>query len=146
MPLAVITFTEQTLDREGMERFAGNVVIGIREYLARNVRHRTGRTEESIKAAVYGKQIVVDSSMSHTKALDRGSYSSRVMWHLINKVVPLKLGDGRTVFRRVTLESIRNGKWRTKPRAGLNFVEKGIEIARGKSSLRSRLNFTVVKP
>lgn len=145
MPLAVITFTDP-VSQDKMEEFAGEVVIGIREFLSRNVGRRTGRTEESIKAVAYGRQIVVDSSVAHAKSLDRGSWSSKVMWHLINRVIPLKLKDGRTIFRAVSQDSIRRGKWRTQPRQGLDFVRKGIDIAKSKGSLRSRLNFVVNRP
>lgn len=145
MPLAVIMFTDP-IPRGEMEEFADDVVLGIREYIYRNVKRRTGRTEESIKATAYGRQIVIDSSAAHARALDRGSRSSKVLWHLINRVVPLKLRDGRTIFRAVSLDSIRRGKWRTQPRVGMDFVKGGIEIAKSKGSLRSRLNFIVTKP
>jgi hypothetical protein len=145
MPLAVITFTNP-ISQDEMGEFADDVVLGIREFIYRNAKQRTGKTEESIKAMAYGRQIVVDSSLPHAKSLDRGSQSSKVLWHLINRVVPLKLRDGRTIFRAVSLDSIRRGKWRTQPRQGMDFVRKGIEIAKGKGSLRSRLNFVVSKP
>jgi hypothetical protein len=145
MPLAVITFTDPIPQGE-MEEFADDVVLGIREFISRNVKKRTGRTEESIKAVAYGREIVVDSSLPHAKTLDRGIQSSKVMWHLINRVVPLKLRDGRTVFRAVTMDSIRQGKWRTKPRPGIDFVRRGIDIAKSKGSVRSRLNFVIRKP
>lgn len=145
MVLAVISFTD-SIPQSEMKEFAGEVVVGIREFLSRNLGRRTGRTEESIKAVAYGRQIVVDSSVAHAKALDRGSQSSKVMWHLINRVIPLKLKDGKVIFRAVSLDSIRRGKWRTQPRQGLDFVRKGIDIAKSKGSLRSRLNFVVSKP
>lgn len=129
-----------------MQRVAVDVTQGIREYLAGNLKHRSGRLEESIRSVAYGREIVVESDLPYAESLDRGSKSSNVMWHLINRVVPLKLRDGRTIFRAMTMESVRRGKWRTRPRMGVDFTGRGIEIARSKTSLRSFQNFIVVKP
>ena len=129
-----------------MQRIAVDVTQGIREYLAGNLKHRSGQLEESIKSVAYGREIVVESDLPYAKSLDRGSKTSNVMWHLINKVVPLKLRDGRTIFRAMTMDGVRRGKWRTKPKMGVDFIGRGVEIARSKISLRSFQNFIVVKP
>jgi hypothetical protein len=144
MPLAVIKFTEEQSD-DVLEDFAEEVRIGIAEYLNEHTRG-TGRTADSIRAHVYGKEIVVESDVPWAKVLDEGSFDSRVMWHLINQVVPIKLEGGRTIFRKVTLESIQAGGWRKKPQVGLDFVRKGIERARSRTSLRAQLDYVVEKP
>jgi hypothetical protein len=134
--LAVIRLNDEQSD-DVMTDFAGRIVKGIREVLYRTVRG-TGELSRSIRAQVYGKEIVVQSDTPYAKTLDQGT-RSRVMWSLINRVVPIKLRDGTTIFRRVTAESIRRGKWRVSPHQGLEFVEKGVELARAEMSLRAQL-------
>lgn len=136
--LAIIKFTEEQSPGV-MEDFSEEVVRGIRDYLYKKTKG-TGRLASSIKAQVYGKQIVVESDVPYARAADQGFVRSRSMWGLINKVIPLKLRDGTVVFRRVTLESLLRGKWRTRPRPGLEFVERGVELARSRLSLRAQLS------
>lgn len=144
MPLAVISF-EAGVPQENVEIFAKDVVGGIREFLFRNLKSRTGRLEDSIYSVVYGKAIIIDSNVPYAKIRDRGSFQSKVLWDLINKVVPLKL-HGRTVFRRVTVESILRGSWRQKPVPAMDYIRGGIEIARSKTEVPGPLRPTVVKP
>lgn len=144
MALAFITFTEEP-SPSVKEEFAEEVGVGIKEYLNRNLKNPTGRLEQSIKSYVYGKHIVVDSNVPYAKEVDQGRQTTEVMWNLINRVVPLKLEGGRTIFRRVTLDSILRGKWRRRPRPGINFVERGVEIARSRMSIRAQINVIVQK-
>lgn len=135
--LAIIKFTEKQSD-DVLEDFSKEVVRGIRDYLYKST-HGTGRLASSIKAQVYGTHIVVESDLSYAKAVDQGFTSPRSLWSLINKVIPLKLRGGTVIFRRVTLESLLRGKWRTRPRPGLRYVERGVELARSRLSLRAQL-------
>jgi hypothetical protein len=144
MSLAVISFTEDQTPQVKAE-FAHEVEVGIKEYLNRNLKNPTGRLEQSIEAHVYGKHIIVDSNMPYAKEVDQGRRTTEVMWNLINRVVPIKLGGGRTIFRRVTLESILKGKWRKRPRPGMNFVEHGVDTARSRMSIRAQINVIVRK-
>lgn len=144
MPLAIITFTEEQ-SPEIKKEFAQEVETGVRAYLRRNLKNPSGRLEESIRAFVFGKHIVVDSDVPYAKEVDQGNPRSRVMWNLINRVIPLKLGGGRTIFRRVTLDSILRGKWKQAPRRGLNFVERGVDIARSRMSTRAQVSVLVQK-
>jgi len=144
MPLAIIKFTEEQTPEIKAE-FAQEVESGIRAFLRRNLKNPTGRLEDSVRSYVYGKHIVVDSDVPYAKEVDQGNPRSRVMWNLINRVVPIKLGGGRTIFRRVTLDSILRGKWRQAPRAGLNFVERGVDIARSRMSIRAQISVIVQK-
>ena len=125
--LAVIRFMED-LPADEQQDFAEKVEEGIHYY---------------IKAHVYGKQIVVESGEPHAKALDRGTFGSRQMWSLINKVVPLKLDSGKVIFRKVTLRSVLAGRWRQRPQRGIDFVRGGVEIAKSSGSFRSRLTVIV---
>jgi len=144
MPLAIITFTEEQ-PPEVKEEFAQEVTKGIKGYLHRNLKNPTGRLEQSIHAYVYGKHIAVDSDVPYAKELDQGRKTSEVMWNLINRVVPIKLDGGRTIFRKVTLNSILRGKWKRSPSPGLNYVERGVEIARSRMSIRAQINVIVQK-
>ena len=144
MSLAVITFTEEQ-SPEVKAEFAKEVETGVKAFLHRNLKNPTGRLEESIKAYVYGKHIVVDSDVPYAKEIDQGKKTTEVMWNLINRVVPIKLGGGRTIFRRVTLDSILRGKWKQSPRPGLNYVERGVEIAKSRMSVRAQINVIVQK-
>jgi hypothetical protein len=144
MPLAIITFTEEQ-PPEVKAEFAREVETGIKAFLRRNLKNPTGRLEHSIQAYVYGKHIAVDSDVPYAREVDQGKKTSEVMWNLINKVVPIKLDGGRTIFRRVTLNSILRGKWKQSPRPGLNYVDRGVEIARSRMSVRAQINVIVQK-
>lgn len=139
--IAIIRFAEAP-STEGAEDFAENAVQGMREYLASHTRG-TGALAQSLKATVYGKQIVVESDLPYAKSVDQGFRRSKTLWGLITRVIPIKLKSGTTIFRRVTADSLLRGKWTTRPRPGIGFVEKGAELARGRQSLRARLAFSV---
>jgi hypothetical protein len=141
MPLAVIRFTDD-VDEDVLESFAEKVEAGIKAYLMRNTKKGSGVLAESVRSYVYGREIIVESDAPHAKVMDKGS-QGKVLWSLINKVVPIKLGDGRTIFRRVTMESIARGKWRQGPRVGLEYVRRGIDLAKSGMSLRAASSFVV---
>lgn len=136
--LAIVRFAEEQ-SPDVLDDFSGEVILGIRDYLNRNTKRGTGVLADSIRAVVYGKDILVESDLPYAKAVDQGFVRPRSMWSLINKVVPLKLGSGTVVFRRVTLKSLLSGKWATRPRPGIEFVEKGVELARSRMSLRAQI-------
>lgn len=140
--LAVIRFMED-LPADEQQDFAEKVEEGIHYYIKAHTKRGSGRLQESIKAHVYGKQIVVESGEPHAKALDRGTFGSRQIWSLINKVVPLKLDSGKVIFRKVTLRSVLAGRWRQRPQRGIDFVRGGVEIAKSSGSFRSRLTVIV---
>lgn len=143
MALARITFTEEHTPEVKAE-FAREVESGVKEFLRHNLKSPTGRLEESIRAYVYGKHIVVDSDVPYAKEVDQGR-RARVMWSLINHVVPIKLDGGRTIFRKVTLDSILRGKWKQPSLPGIKFVEGGVEIAKSRMSIRAQINVIVRK-
>lgn len=144
MKLAVIQFREAPSE-EVLGSFAEDVQVGIQNYLRRHT-HGTGQLEQSIKAYVYGKEIIVESDVPYAASLDRGTHTSKTMWNLINRVIPLKLKDGRTIFRRVTLESIRRGRWQQKPKMGMEFVDRGVDLAKSSASAKGLLDLRIVKP
>lgn len=124
-----------------LDEFSWRIVKGVREYLRRVIKGK-GSLASSIRARVYGKEIVIESDLPYAKSLDKGS-RGRTMWSLINKVIPLKLKDGTVIFRRVTMDSIRRGKWNSAPHQGLNYVERGVDIARSEMSLKAQLAYVV---
>jgi hypothetical protein len=143
--LAVIQFRNRGVTEDVLEEFAEDVQQGIKNYLRRHTRG-TGRLESSIRAYVYGREIIVESDVPYAKTVDQGTLASKTMWNLINQVIPLKLKDGRTIFRKVTLDSIRRGKWQTKPRPGKEYIERGVELARSSGSVKGLLDLRIVKP
>lgn len=144
MQLAVIS-TTTNVPHEDLREFAKDIRVGIREYLAQRTRG-SGRTAESIRAYVHGKEIVISSDVPYAKSLDQGTHTSRTMWELINRVIPLKLKGGKVIFRRVTLESLRNGKWRVGPKEGIDFVKHGVDIARARGTVKGTVAFQIKKP
>lgn len=135
--LAVIRFSEEQTP-DVLEEFADASAAGIRQFLGMHTRG-TGRLAASIRALVYGKHIVIESDLPYAESVDKGERFSRTMWNLINRVIPIKLQSGKVIFRKVTLESIIRGKWSVRPRPGLDYVKKGVELARSKMSLRAQL-------
>ncbi len=144
MRLAVIVFTEDHFPGT-LQELARRSQEGIRAWIRRHI-GKTGKLERSIKCHVYGRRIVVESDAEYARAIDQGTMTSKSMWHLINQVIPLKLKGGKTIFRRVTAESIRQGKWRQKPRQGVDFVRKGIDLAKSMGSFDDdQIDFQVMK-
>lgn len=142
--LATIIFTRDHPE-EAMEDLANRSREGIQAWIRRHI-GKTGKLENSIKASVYGRHIVIESDAEYARAVDQGIMSSRPMWHLINRVIPLKLRGGRTILRRVSLESLLNGKWIQKPRPGVDFVRKGLDLAKSMVSFdEDQVDFQVVK-
>lgn len=144
MNLGLIVFNEDQA-QETLQDFAQDVERGVKAYIRRHVKG-TGKLENSIRAHVFGRHIMVTSDQTYAGVVDRGRKSTRTQWELINQVIPIKLKGGRTIFRRVTLESIRRGKWRTGPTQGLDFVRKGAEEALGLRPTKDRMTFQVRKP
>ena len=139
--LAVVRVTDYDASDELVSEFSDQIVEGIRAVLSTTTDEPTGKLSESIKARAYGRHIIIESDVSYASALDKGTRGSQASWSLINKIIPLKLDSGKVIFRRVTLQSILRGKWRQRPRQGVDFVRKGIRVA--SSSLRARLNFVI---
>lgn len=134
MSLAIILIDEETTD-EAMSAFVNNLKPGLHEALRLNTKRGTGDLAESLAIHVDSRRVIrIESSKKYAAALDRGT-RSRQMWYLINKVVPLKLPGGTTIFRRVSLDSIIKGKWRHPGTPGLNFVEKGVRLAKAMTEL-----------
>lgn len=139
--LAVIRVTDHGVSDDTMEEFSEHIVSGIRGVVGMTAKHPTGQLAQSIKAHVYGKHIVVESDLPYAEAIDKGVKHPKSVWSLINKVVPLKLSSGKVIFRRVTIDAILKGKWHRRPKAGMDFVRRGVGVASG--SLRARLNYII---
>lgn len=143
MTLAVILVDEDATD-EAVAEFVDKLKPGIREILQHGTKSSSGELADSLAIHVENRRVIrIESSAKHAGSVDRG-VMPHAMWYLINKVVPLKLPGGTTVFRRVSLESIIKGKWRHPGTTGLNFVERGAELARARMELP--LRFRMQKP
>jgi len=143
MTLAIIVMDDETTD-EAMDEFVSKLKPGLSEALRLGTKKGTGSLAEDLAIHVDGRRVIrIESSKKYAEALDRGT-RSRQMWSLINKVVPLKLPGGTTIFRRVSLDSIIKGKWRYPGTPALNFVEKGARLAKANTELP--VSFEVRKP
>lgn len=143
MTLALIML-QQDLPPEIVDQFVENLHKGIAETLKANTKSGGQALADSISAYQESPKIIrIVSSLPYAAAVDRGT-PPRVMWELINRVVGLKLPGGITVFRRVSLKSVMQGKWRKPARRGINFVDLGADKA--KAGLPVPINFRVVKP
>jgi hypothetical protein len=128
---------------ERIEEFVGRLPAAISEAIRLNAKKDSGNLADSIEVNLEGRRVIrISSSLPYAKAVQEGT-SPRVMWNLINRVVPLKLPGGLTVFRKVSLKSILSGKWRYPGTAGLQFVEKGAQ--RAKAAMSGPVGFIIKK-
>jgi hypothetical protein len=142
MALAIIVIDEDASD-EAIAQFKENLKPGISEAIRNVSKSPTGKLADSISIQEEGLRVIrVVSSAPYADEVDSGS-RPRTMWNLINRVVPLKL-SGTTIFRKVTLKSILEGKWHYPGTPGKAFVEKGADLARKK--MDRPISFRIVKP
>lgn len=128
-PLAIITFSEDP-PKEVLERVRAQIEKSIRQRADAVISpHASNALPASIHAhVVHGRAIVVDSDKTWAKYVNEGTAGS-TLYSLIGKVVPLRLKSGVTIFRRVTEEALRRGRWHIPPKAGTNFVSGGVQAA-----------------
>lgn len=143
MTLALIIIDDETTD-EAVQEFVDKLKPGLAEAIRMTAKNPHGDLAESLSVHVESRKVIkIETSSKYAEAVDRGT-RSRQMWNLINRVVPLKLPGGTTIFRRVSLNSITKGKWRYPGTPGLNFVEKGAQLAKAMTELP--INFEIRKP
>jgi len=131
-PLAIITFSEDP-PLEVLERVIAEVESSVKKAVRTSSKHSSrGGLADSIKVYQALQGIVIDSDKEYARLVNEG-HGEHVMYNLIGKVVPLKLTSGVTIFRRVTLEAIQRGRWRSPGRAGKDFVRRGVQDAVAKS-------------
>lgn len=142
MALAIIVIDENSSE-EAIEEFRDKLKVGIAEAIRNVCKSPTGNLSDSISLQYDGlRTIRVVSSASYADEVESGS-RPRIMWNLINRVVPIKL-SGTTIFRKVTLRSVLEGKWRYPGTPGKAFVEKGAALTRKK--MEHPISFRIVKP
>jgi len=142
MSLAIIIIDEDASE-EAIAQFKERLKPGISDAIRNVCKSPTGNLADSISIQDIGPRTIrVVSSAPYAEEVDKGS-RPRIMWNLINRVVPIKL-SGTTVFRKVTLKSILEGKWQFPGTPGKAFVEKGAHLARKK--MDEPISFRVVKP
>jgi hypothetical protein len=89
-----------------------------------------------------GNIVVVESDVPYAEGVEQGQ-PARVMWSVLNKVVPMKLKDGRVIFRRASLKSFLKGKWTRKPVLGKHLVSEAVRRYQG--TVREHLFATVTQ-
>jgi hypothetical protein len=142
MSLAIIIIDENASD-EAIAQFKERLKPGIADAIRNVCKNPTGNLADSISLHEEGlRTIRIVSSADYADEVESGS-RPRTMWNLINRVVPIKL-SGTTIFRKVTLKSILEGKWNYPGRPGKEFVEKGANLAR--KSMDHPISFRIVKP
>ncbi len=141
MSLAIIVIDENASD-EAIAQFKERLKPGIGEAIRNVCKSPTGNLADSISIHELGPRTIrIVSSADYADEVESGS-RPRTMWNLINRVVPIKL-SGTTIFRKVTLKSILEGKWRYPGTPGKAFVEKGANLARKR--MDHPIAFRVVK-
>jgi hypothetical protein len=142
MPLAIIVIDEGASD-EAIEQFKKKLKPSIAEAIRNVCKNETGKLADSISIQEVGQRTIqIVSSVPYADEVESGS-RPRTMWNLINRVVPIKL-SGTTIFRKVTLKSILEGKWNYPGTPGKFFVEKGANLAR--KEMEQAISFRIVKP
>lgn len=96
-----------------------------------------------ISVEAVGNAVIVKSKNRVFNILELGRRESKPR-RLIGKVVPLRLGNGALIFRKVTNKSVLIGKWRVPARPGLRLIERAIKEALGDVLLRSELESPLV--
>lgn len=129
--LAILTFSEDP-PADVLERVRAQVQQSVAQAADAVISpNSTNRVPASIRAQVSGRMIVIDSDVHYTQFIDRG-HGPATLYSLIGKIVPLKLRSGVTIFRRVSAEAIRKGKWRIPMQPGTGFVRDGVMDALAK--------------
>ena len=131
---------KKLLDPERWEHFKSELLMKIGAELQSRVQFKinnqlwkksSGRLQNSInfKVVVTAKEsyITVGSSVNYAKWQEQG-VRPHVMAYLLNstKAIPLQTSQG-TIFRRATLKSIGEGKWRHPGYSGKWFFRKSLE-------------------
>ena len=138
--MLVVIKMEPRPDKEGLPNvrrlrnlFSAKLANNIKEFMYSGIfKHPTGRLAASIQTYVVGNNIVVYSDANYAEAQDKG-VKPHIMWHLVGKVIPLRIhrwGFSQVIFRRVTLKSILEGKWRHPGYEGKHFVREGLRRTR----------------
>jgi hypothetical protein len=142
MPLDILVIDENA-SVEAIAQFKENLKPALSDAIRNVCKSPTGRLADSLSIHEEGPRTIrIESSVDYADEVDSGS-RPRIMWNLINRVVPIKL-SGTTIFRKVTLKSILEGKWHYPGTPGKDFVEKGAALARKK--MDQPISFRVVKP
>lgn len=138
--LAVIRIEDPRADEASVLDFVRGV-----EREAKNLYREKGPAEiaASLRARLsMGNVVVVESDVPYAEGIEQGQ-PARVMWSVLNKIVPLKLKSGRVIFRRASLKSFLKGKWTRKPVLGKHLVSEAVRRYQG--AVREHLFATVTQ-
>lgn len=107
---------------ETVSRLKEEMVLNIKEYLYSGVlKHPTGQLANSIRGYCVDNYIVIYSDKSYAEAVDSG-VKPHVMYYLLGKTIPIG-----GVFRRVTIKSIAEGKWKHPGTPGVHYLQEALD-------------------
>ncbi len=85
---------------------------------------------DTLRAYISGKAIVVEGSHPAAEAIEHGT-KPRVMWELLNKVIPIKTESGVTIFRKASMKSFLRGGWTRSHVPGKHLVPQAVRRYQG---------------
>jgi hypothetical protein len=110
------------VDSVDMYRLKEEYITNIKTYLYSGVlKHPTGALANSIRGYVVDNYIIVYSDKQYAEAVDEG-VKPHIMFYLVGKTIHLN-----GVFRRVTIKSIAEGKWRHPGTSGVHYLQTALE-------------------
>ncbi len=89
----------------------------------------TGQLLMSVSAYMSDDRLIFNSTSRHFGPQEYG-VKAHTMWYLLGKTIPLRGEPGeKPMFRKCTLKSLMNGKWRHPGSPGKFFVHEAIDQA-----------------
>jgi len=97
----------------------------IKDYMTAGIfKSPTGKLRDSIRAYTVGSFIYITSDLGYAETQNDGK-PAHIMWYLLGKVVPINVG-GKIIYRKATLRSFLNGKWKHAGITAKKYVEAGM--------------------
>jgi len=104
----------------------------IRDYMLGGIfKAPTGRLRDSIRAYTSGNYVYIISEKPYAGVQNDGQ-APHVMWYLLGKTVPINTPNG-VVYRKATMRSFLNGRWRHPGITAKKYVEVGMLVAQEKN-------------
>ncbi|MEM0369702.1 MAG: hypothetical protein QXE80_03285 [Pyrobaculum sp.] len=111
---------------------------------------KQGWSEQTVRNVLNKIQVVATANAVIVKSKDRvfnilelGRRASRPTKESRSSV-PLRLGNGQLIFRRITFKSILEGKWRVPARPGLKLIELAIKQSLAEKIQESELKSPLI--
>lgn len=116
---------------EILNEFRNEVLAELRKLDSKTLfKKSSGALLNSIGGFIIEDRIVFYSTKRYFKAQEDG-VKPHTMWYLLGKTIPLRGESGsKPLFRKCTLKSIMNGKWKHPGYEGKHFVANTIELVK----------------